>query len=432
MYVLNVSYSKPPADVEPHAPSHSTWVREHLFDGTFLAAGPKKSGLGGVILVKSMPRAALQKLLAGDSYVVEYETTFVSAEEESDCVGVDILHKGVRSRLKASFVVGCDGAHSATRHLLALPFEGGEYRASFMLADIESNESLPSDELQLCPHESGPVAIFPMSSTRRRIVAVVDRAEGDAPSLDLVRRVLAERAPAGFAARSLHWSSYFRIHHRHTAQLRAGRIFIAGDAAHIHSPFGGQGMNTGLHDVWNLVWKIDFAVRGHAKDSLLDSYAAERLPIIEDVIGTTDLMTKAMGTPSKLAQALRDALVPVVTRLPPFQHAFVDRLSGLGIDYSRSPIVDGGGKRFFDDTVRGGKGIRSRFLLFAGTPEDPSVTKAAQQLVDSLGDVVEWRAADREGISLLRPDGYLAYWAHRSDGTAALDAVRSLLARQTQ
>ena len=130
--------------------------------------------------------------------------------------------KGEPIKLTASFVVGCDGAHSAVRHLLNLPFEGAEYNDSFMLADIETNETLPADQLQLCPSEFGPVAIFPMSATRRRIVATIENAEGDAPSLDLVRKILAQRAPSGIEARALHWSSYFRIHHRQVAQLRRG------------------------------------------------------------------------------------------------------------------------------------------------------------------------------------------------------------------
>src|SRR4030095_9784184 len=133
--------------------------------------------------------------------------------------------------------------------------------------------------------------------------------------LDLVQKILGQRAPSGLKARVLHWSSYFSIQHRHGAQLRVGRMFIAGDAAHIHSPFGGQGMNTGLHDVWNLVWKLDLVLRAHGNEELLTSDSAERGPVIKQVIETTDFLTKAMGTPSKLAQALRDAVIPMVSRL---------------------------------------------------------------------------------------------------------------------
>src|SRR5262249_31838605 len=164
--------------------------------------------------------------------------------------------------------------------------------------------------------------------------------EGDAPSLDLVQQILRQRAPSGIEAHALHWSSYFRIHHRLATQLRLARIFIAGDAAHVHSPFGGQGMNTGLHDVWNLVWTLDLFLRGHGNEQLLDSYGAERLPVIRQVIETTDVLTKVMGTPNRLAQALRDAAIPMVSRLAPFQHAFVQRLSELGIAYPGSPIVE--------------------------------------------------------------------------------------------
>ena len=188
--------------------------------------------------------------------MVEYETTLVSATQDDSHVKVCLKRQGELFETSASFVVGCDGAHSVVRRLLDLPFQGGEYDASFMLADIETNEMLPADEMQLCPHEAGPLAIFPMSATRRRIVATVDKMEGEAPTPRLVSQILAQRGPAGIEAFSLHWGSYFRIHHRQVSRLRVGRIFIAGDAAYIHSPFGGQGMNTGLHDVWNLVWKL--------------------------------------------------------------------------------------------------------------------------------------------------------------------------------
>jgi hypothetical protein len=299
-----------------------------------------------------------------------------------------------------------------------------------MLADIETNDALPADELELCPSELGPVAIFPMSATRRRIVATVDHAEGDAPSLELVRKILAERAPKGLVAKELHWSSYFRIHHRHAAKLRVGRMFIAGDAAHIHSPFGGQGMNTGLHDIWNLVWKLDLVINGLGNDQLLESYSAERIPLIKSVIQTTHMLTKVMGTPNRLAQVLRNAVIPMVSRLAPFQHAFVQRLSELGIDYEGSPIVEGAGERYFDESLRGGEGIKNRFLLLMGTDGEKSLREDALNVSEAYGEILELRWCEDAGIRLVRPDGYLAFDG-RSD-REALTSIRLLLDRQTE
>ena len=209
-----------------------------------------------------------------------------------------------------------------------------------------------------------------------------------------------------------------------------GRFFIAGDAAHIHSPFGGQGMNTGLHDVWNLVWKLDFVLRGHGGEELLESYSAERRPVIKQVIETTDLLTKAMGTPSKLAQILRDTMIPMVSHLALFQHAFVQRLSELDVNYRGSPIVEGAGERYLDDSLRGGKGLESRFILFFDKNADSSAKEAAGQLAESSKDIVELRLRPRPDTTLVRPDGYVAYSGR--DGIAALKAVQSVLERQTK
>jgi 2-polyprenyl-6-methoxyphenol hydroxylase-like FAD-dependent oxidoreductase len=381
--------------------------------------------------VAMVPQDVTERLLADElrrrGGTVEYDTSLVSAVEQDDRVSVTLDQKGKRIELAAAFLVGCDGAHSTVRRLLYLPFEGAQYEDSFMLADVETNQTLPANEMQLCPSEFGPLAIFPMSATRRRIVATIERPEGDAPSLDLVRTVLAQRAPAGFEAFAMRWSSYFRIHHRQVARLRVGRMFVAGDAAHIHSPFGGQGMNTGLQDVWNLVWKLDLVLRGRGNEKLLDSYTAERRPVIKQVISTTHFITKAMGTPSRLAQSLRDVVIPLASRLPPFQHAFVQRLSQLGVSYGSSPIVEGDGKRYFDESLGGGKGIGSSFLLFLGDDVDASAKQAAKRFCESLNGLVELRLARRPGTMLVRPDGYIAYTA---GGPGSLEAVRRLLQRQ--
>jgi len=363
---------------------------------------------------------------------VEYETKLVSAEERDGTVSATLAHKDATFQVEASFVIGCDGAHSAVRHLLNIPFAGAEYADSFILADIETSGTIPANELLLCPSELGPLAIFPMSATRRRVVATIVQPEGDAPSLALVQKIFSERAPNAIKARALNWSTYFRIHHRHVSHLRKGRFFIAGDAAHIHSPFGGQGMNTGLQDVWNLIWKLDLFLRGYGNDELLDSYNAERLPVIKNVIETTDFLTRVLGTPNKLAQVLRNTIIPMVSRLAPFQHAFVQRLSELGIAYHGSPIIDGPGKRYFDDSLRGGDGVRSRFLLFFDNAADATAKDHARQLVAQFSPIAELRFSTDKGITLVRPDGYIAYSAGTSDSGTALNSVRLLLERQTR
>jgi 2-polyprenyl-6-methoxyphenol hydroxylase-like FAD-dependent oxidoreductase len=396
-----------------------------------LRFAPEESPYPFIAMVpQSVTEQLLVEALARRAGRVEYETTLVSAIDRGDCVSATVEHAGQQTTITAAFLVGCDGAHSTVRHLLSLPFAGAEYDDSFMLADVETNDALPASELYLCPSEFGPVAIFPMSATRRRIVAVVDRSQGEAPSLELVQRIVRQRGPSGFEVLALHWSSYFRVHHRHASRLRVGRMFIAGDAAHIHSPFGGQGMNTGLHDAWNLIWKLDLVLHGRGNDRLLESYSAERVPVIEQVIETTHLLTRVMSTPSRWAQALRDAVIPMVSRLAPFQHAFVERLSELGIGYHGSPIVEGAGERYLDESMRGGDGIRSRFLLLCDDDAKPAVKEAARQLADSHRDVLELRPADHRGITLVRPDGYVTYTAHRAD-VAGVGAARVILERQT-
>jgi 2-polyprenyl-6-methoxyphenol hydroxylase-like FAD-dependent oxidoreductase len=393
---------------------------------------PRESPYPFIAMVpQNLSEAMLAGELARKGGRVEYETTFISAEQDVDGVSATLDHEGKPLTIRAAFLVGCDGAHSVVRRMVNVSLEGGDYDASFMLADIETDDALPADELQLCPSEFGPVAIFPISATRRRIVATIDRPEGDAPSLDLVRQVLQQRAPRGIEARAMHWSSYFRIHHRYAANLRVGRVFMAGDAVHIHSPFGGQGMNTGLHDIWNLTWKIALFLRGHGNERLLDSYTQERVPVIKTVIETTDWLTRVLGTPNRLAQTLRDAVIPMVSDLAPFQHAFVRRLSELGIAYPGSPIVEGPGTRYWDDSMCGGTGIRSRFLLFVDDGADASERADVIELVDSLRDIVEIRSSPRPGITLVRPDGYIAFATQALGGATLMSSLRSVLERQT-
>lgn len=385
--------------------------------------------------VAMVPQDVTEKILVQEltrkGGSVEYATTFVSAIEHDGYVTASVERNGERSEITARFLVGCDGAHSAVRHLLKLPFAGAQYGASFMLADVDTNEVLPSNEMQLCPSSFGPLAIFPMSVNRRRLVATVENAEEGAPPLELVRKIVAQRAPIGIEVNSLRWSSYFQIHHRRVARMHVGRMFIAGDAAHIHSPFGGQGMNTGLQDVWNLVWKLDLAVRGRGNEKLLDSYSEERTPVVKGVIETTHRLTRAMGTRGAIAQALRLTIMPMMARSHTFQRRFEKNLSELGVSYPGSPIIEGSGNRFWHHSLSGGTGIVNMFLLFFGNDVAVAGQNALGEFCNSFCDLVELRRVAQPGIRLLRPDGYVAYEGGNSDVKSALESVRLVLMRQT-
>lgn len=383
--------------------------------------------------VAMVPQDVTERLLADALMLrggaVEYNTRFTGLTQYDEHVAVMLEKDGQHREVTARYLIGCDGAHSGVRHALALPFDGGEYHDHFLLADVDLETGLPIDELNLCPHESGPLAIFPMGGRRHRIVASVEQTVGETPSLTQIQDLLDERAPTNVVARQSHWSSYFRIHHRQVPGLRFERVFLAGDAAHIHSPFGGQGMNTGLQDAWNLVWKLDLVLKGQAGDDLLDSYDTERMPVIHDVIASTDLLTRAMAMPNRLAQTMRDLFLPLAARLPPLRHAIVRKLSELDIDYQGSPVVTGKGPRYLDDSMRGG-GVNSRFILFVGRDCAQTIAEAAWQLARSYPDALEMRRTDGDTLQLVRPDGYVAMTGAHRASARTLHQTRELIRQQ--
>ncbi|HET7563022.1 MAG TPA: hypothetical protein VFJ87_11650, partial [Rhodanobacteraceae bacterium] len=170
--------------------------------------------------------------------------------------------------------------------------------------------------------------------------------------------------------------------------------------------------------------------RGHGNEVLLDSYSAERIPVIKGVIETTHLLTRALGAPNRLAEVLRNAVIPVISRLAPFRHAMVQQLSELGIAYAGSPIVAGAGARCMDGSLRAG-GILGRFVLFVDRHAPEPEVEAARRLVAAHPGVLELRRAGHPGVALVRPDGYIAC-ADRRGGAKALASVRELIERQAR
>jgi 2-polyprenyl-6-methoxyphenol hydroxylase-like FAD-dependent oxidoreductase len=364
---------------------------------------------------------------------VSYGTEALAVEQTEDAVKVQLRSGGEDRWLSAAHVVGTDGAHSAVRHALGLDFGGGSYAASFVLADIETTGDVPADEMQLCPHAAGALACFPMSASRRRIVAMVDAEPAGGPDLAFVQRLLDTRGLEALRATRLIWGSNFKIHHRQASSMRLGRVFLAGDAAHIHSPFGAQGMNTGLQDAWNLSWKLRLALAGAATPALLDSYSVERHAVAERVIRLTDTITKGMATRNPVAQAVRKRAIPILTGLDWFKRLFVNTLTELSVGYPHSPLLldkgKGKGQRAADEELSDGARLYEclgrGFVLLA-----PKLAPALEAVLARYAGTVTHRVhLNRDGMRLIRPDGYVAV---ESETTSASDArlLEQVLAKQ--
>jgi hypothetical protein len=211
-------------------------------------------------------------------------------------------------------------------------------------------------------------------------------------------------------------------------------MFLAGDAAHIHSPFGGQGMNTGLQDAWNLAWKVDFALRNWGNDWLLDSYSEERHLIAQRVIETTDLLTRAMSVANRPAQAVRNLAFPVLTRIEPFVTFFVSTLSELGVRLSESPIVIGGGARAEDEAVGPFstplyRMIGNRYLLLYPAAANSDARSTLAAFAAEYGGAVSTVQASGPFMRLVRPDAYIAWEGefHARELENTIARIRSVL-----
>jgi 2-polyprenyl-6-methoxyphenol hydroxylase-like FAD-dependent oxidoreductase len=232
--------------------------------------------------------------------------------------------------IRARYLVGADGMHSTVRERAGIGFTGDRYEESFMLADVRMSWALGSDEVILFVSPQGLVVVAPLPGGRHRIVATVDEAP-EHPGIADLQHLLDTRGPAAGAARvhEILWSSRFRVHHRLADRYRAGRILLAGDAAHVHSPAGGQGMNTGIQDAVALGHALAAVLGGKAGESRLDEYERTRRPIAQRVVAFTDQMTRmaTLKTPGK--RAVRNAAIGMISRIPAARRWLATELAGL-------------------------------------------------------------------------------------------------------
>ncbi len=257
----------------------------------------------------------IEEYVAGLGTFVERGTELLSFTQDRDGVGARLRDaSGAEEELRVRYLIGCDGAHSTVRKGLGLPYEGGAFAEEYMLGDVEVDWDLPygygvrsthraddgsTDDLLVCIPLPGPgrcrmsMTVPPELSTRstgearKRGDGVLHGLQGDGPELSDLQAVVDRLAPTPGTLSRLRWSSVFRISHRIVDRYGEGRVFVAGDAAHIHPPTGAQGMNTGIQDACNLAWKLALVVRGEAGPGLLRSYDAERRPVGAEVVGRT-------------------------------------------------------------------------------------------------------------------------------------------------
>lgn len=249
------------------------------------------------------------------------------ADLRQDADGVEaVLRDGARIRTR--YLVGADGAHSTVRDQAGISFPGKSYPQSFALADVRLDGAAPRDEVILYFSPAGLVVVAPLPQGVHRIVATADEAP-EQPDSAYVQALLDARGPERdpLRVRELLWSSRFRVHHRVADTLRAGRILIAGDAAHVHSPAGGQGMNTGIQDGIALAEAL-VRVFATGKDAALDAYEAARLPIAHEVVKLADGLTRIATVPRAM-RPLRNAMLRTLARLPAVRRKLAWRLSGL-------------------------------------------------------------------------------------------------------
>ena len=251
--------------------------------------------------------------------------TLVCVEQDAEGVTATFDDGDV---IRARYVVGADGIHSKVREEAGIGFEGGQYEESFVLADVRLTGEAPTDEVILYWATAGLTVVAPLPGDIFRIVAPVPDAPEN-PSAPFVQEILDSRGSGKgrMVVTEVIWGSRFRIHHRVADTYRAGRLLLAGDAAHVHSPAGGQGMNLGIQDAVALSEALAGVLDG-GPDSLLDEYSAARRPIARDVVTMTDRLTR-LATLPRAVRPLRNAVFSIVGRLPAANRALAWRLSGL-------------------------------------------------------------------------------------------------------
>lgn len=389
------------------------------------------------ILIEHLAKAGIQ---------VERRTELSGFEQDGEGVTATLQKDGVRETVRAGYVVGADGAHSAVRHGLKLAFPGGKYDQVFYVADVQGTGEHTTNGLDACIGTYGFALVMPVRQLGSlRIIGIVPQAhEADETITFEDIRADIER-DSGIAIKTLNWFSSYRVHHRVSEKFRVGRAILAGDAAHIHSPAGGQGMNTGIGDAVNLAWKLAAVVQERALPKLLDSYEPERRAFAQLLIKSTDTAFKLITGRSWPSRIWRQYVMPrvagAIANSSAGGRAMFRLLSQTRINYRGMALAQGQAGE-----VRGGDrlpyvvdGVGDNFGVLGSLDWQVHVygdaTPAFRAALAPTGvplHVFAWNEAAkaaglaRDAVYLVRPDGHVALAAAMQDGAAVVQYLAAL------
>jgi 2-polyprenyl-6-methoxyphenol hydroxylase-like FAD-dependent oxidoreductase len=381
-----------------------------------------------LMIPQSETERILEERLASRGVTVERSVELTAFSDEGETVEATLKKAdGTLETLEADWLVGCDGAHSSVRHGLAFAFEGSTQESHWALADGHISGLEPNDRLHIFWHRDGILAFFPIVGDRWRVVGDLGLASDGGhhadPTLAEINELMAHRGSPDFVMSNPIWLAAFRINERKVKDYRKGRVFLAGDAAHVHSPAGGQGMNTGMQDAFNLAWKLALVIEGNARPSLLDSYSPERSAVGDRVLRNAGRLTEAATVRNPLLQGIRNTVAKFATGFPVVQHKMANQFSEMDIGYPDSPLTahhghvgtgPKAGERWPDKLPAGARG--ARFLAMG--PPDAAAALAAKfprlAIAASRHDPGHVTA-----LRLIRPDGYVGFAGSAGDHAQA-------------
>jgi 2-polyprenyl-6-methoxyphenol hydroxylase-like FAD-dependent oxidoreductase len=385
-------------------------------------------------------RLLIERLQA-HGVAVERRTELISFRDENDHVTARLRGPdGSELDCTAAYIAGCDGARSIVRETIGTGFPGGTYRQVFYVADVDAIGPAINGELHIDLDEADFLGVFPLAGVgKARLIGTV-RDERAADAGKLTFGDVSDRAITHLKVevKKVNWFSTYHVHHRVTDHFRKGRAFLLGDAAHIHSPAGGQGMNTGIGDAINLAWKLAAAVAGGAGDNLLDSYEAERIGFARRLVATTDRVFSFATAEGRIADILRTRVAPVlIPRVAAFgavREYLFRTVSQIMLNYRGGPLSRGaaghvqGGDRLPWVRIDGADNFASLasmdwqvHVYGAAGAELPAWCRDRNVPLHVFAWRSEYEAAGlaRDALYLLRPDSYVAL----ANGAATPDAL---------